>query len=35
MWAINRAKEKDPRLVITEPSLVDKELLDKIGGHSP
>ncbi|MFL2952449.1 MAG: urocanate hydratase [Candidatus Thalassarchaeaceae archaeon] len=35
MWAINRAKKKDPRLVITEPSLVDEELLDKIGGHSP
>ena len=35
MWAINRAKKKDPRLVITEPSLVDEELLDKIGGYSP
>ena len=32
MWAINRAKKKDPRLVITEPSLVDEELLHKIGG---
>ena len=35
MWAINRAKKKDPRLVITEPSLVDEELLDKLGGYSP
>ena len=35
MWAINRAKKKDPRLVITEPSLVDEELLHKIGGYSP
>ena len=35
MWAINRAKKKDPRLVITEPALVDKELLERIRGHSP
>ena len=35
MWAINRAKKKDPRLVITEPALVDKELLERIGGYSP
>ena len=34
MWAINRAKKTDPRLVITEPSLVDDELLEKIGGYS-
>ena len=34
MWAINRAKKTDPRLVITEPSLVDRELLDKIGRYS-
>jgi urocanate hydratase len=35
MWAINRAKKKDPRLVITEPALVDKELLERIRGYSP
>ena len=34
MWAINRAKKTDPRLVIIEPSLVDDELLEKIGGYS-
>ena len=34
MWAINRAKKTDSRLVIIEPSLVDDELLEKIGGYS-
>ena len=30
MWAINRAKKSDPHLVVTEPSLVDEKLLEKI-----